>query len=104
MSSASAHPRRARAIARLRLRMRRHPVLHAGYRATVGVVGTAIVVTGLILVPLPGPGWLIVFVGVALLGTEFRWARRVLRWGRAQVSRGAAVWKARRTRGSIGSP
>ncbi len=32
---------------------------------------------GVRLVPLPGPGWLIVFLGLAILGTEFAWARRL---------------------------
>jgi hypothetical protein len=30
-------------------------------------------------VPLPGPGWAIVLAGVALLGTEFSWAERLVR-------------------------
>ena len=32
---------------------------------------------GLVLVPLPGPGWVVVALGVALLGTEFAWAARL---------------------------
>jgi uncharacterized protein (TIGR02611 family) len=48
-------------------------------RLAVGVSGSAIVVVGLILVPLPGPGWAIALAGVALLGTEFSWAERLLR-------------------------
>jgi uncharacterized protein (TIGR02611 family) len=42
------------------------------------VVGTAVLVTGVITIPYPGPGWLVVFAGLAILGTEFHWARRVL--------------------------
>lgn len=95
-SSPSAHPRRARAIARFRLRLRRHPVLHVSYRVLIAVVGGAIIIGGLILVPLPGPGWLIVFVGIAVLGTEFRWARSVGTWVRRQLHRFWAWWKARR--------
>ena len=49
-----------------------HRSLH---RAVVAVSGAAVVVLGLVLVPLPGPGWPIVFAGLTLLGTEFRWAR-----------------------------
>ena len=48
-------------------------------RLAVGVSGSAIVVVGLILVPLPGPGWAIALAGVALLGTEFSWAERLVR-------------------------
>lgn len=56
---------------------RRGPVA-ALRRTGVAVAGTAIVLVGLVLVPLPGPGWAIVFSGVALLGTEFTWAERLL--------------------------
>lgn len=45
----------------------------------VGIVGVATMIVGLILVPLPGPGWLIVFGGLGILGTEFPWARNVCR-------------------------
>lgn len=46
-------------------------------RLAVAVAGTTIVLVGLVLVPLPGPGWAIVFSGVALLSTEFTWAERL---------------------------
>ena len=95
-SSPSTHPRRARAIARFRVWLRRRPALHLSYRILIAVIGGAIIIGGLILVPLPGPGWLIVFIGVALLGTEFRWARRLGRWARVQLARFWAWWKARR--------
>jgi len=48
------------------------------YRTLVGAIGGLIIVFGLITVPLPGPGWLTVFIGLAILGTEFHWARRLL--------------------------
>lgn len=50
----------------------------------MGVVGTAVLILGVIAIPYPGPGWLILFAGLAILGTEFHWARRVLRWTRAR--------------------
>jgi uncharacterized protein (TIGR02611 family) len=53
----------------------------------VGLVGTAIAVGGLFLVPLPGPGWLIVFVGLAILASEFAWAQQVLDFGRDRLRR-----------------
>lgn len=58
-------------------RIRRHRSLDTAYRFGIGIVGTAVVVTGLILVPAPGPGWLIVFAGLSVLATEFLWARRL---------------------------
>lgn len=33
---------------------------------------------GLILVPYPGPGWLVVFAGLAILATEFEFASKLL--------------------------
>lgn len=68
-----------------RRRIRANPATARVYRLTVGVVGLLIVVTGLALVPLPGPGWLIVFAGLAVWGSEFEWAQRLLHWVRAKV-------------------
>lgn len=50
----------------------------------VGVVGMAVLIAGIIAIPYPGPGWLIVFAGLAILGTEFHWAQRVLQWVRGR--------------------
>jgi uncharacterized protein (TIGR02611 family) len=33
-----------------------------------------------VLVPLPGPGWAIVFAGLAIWAIEFAWARQALSW------------------------
>ena len=42
------------------------------------VGGWVLVVVGIILIPLPGPGWLIVGIGLLVLGREVRWARGAL--------------------------
>jgi uncharacterized protein (TIGR02611 family) len=57
------------------------------YRIVITVLGLAIIVVGIILLPLPGPGWLIIFAGLAVLASEFEWAARLLRYARDQVSR-----------------
>jgi uncharacterized protein (TIGR02611 family) len=41
-----------------------------------------VLIAGIIAIPYPGPGWLILFAGLAILGTEFQWAQRVLHWMR----------------------
>lgn len=41
----------------------------------------------MLLLPLPGPGWLVIFLGLGLLATEFVWADRLLRYARRQVRR-----------------
>ena len=47
-------------------------------KVLVGIVGGVVTLVGLILIPYPGPGWLIVFGGLALLATEFEFAARWL--------------------------
>jgi uncharacterized protein (TIGR02611 family) len=71
--------------------IRSRPNRHRIYKATVGVIGGAIVVGGLALVPLPGPGWVIVFIGLAILASEFERADRVQQFARRQV-RAWTVW------------
>ncbi|MEO7236307.1 MAG: TIGR02611 family protein [Lapillicoccus sp.] len=68
-----------------RRRIRAHPTTRRLYRGAVGVVGAVVLVVGLVAVPAPGPGWLIVFVGLAILASEFEFAQRLLRWGRARL-------------------
>ena len=70
---------------RERIRANRHAYLV--YRVVIGVLGLTIIVVGLALVPLPGPGWVIVFLGLALLATEFTWAERLLHRGRLILER-----------------
>ncbi|WP_369052309.1 TIGR02611 family protein [Kineococcus terrestris] len=70
-----------------RARLRTDPRAYRLYRTAVGAVGGLVVLLGLVLVPLPGPGWLVVFLGLALLGTEFHVARRLLRFARRHVDR-----------------
>ena len=54
-------------------------------RTAVALVGGLIVLVGLLLVPLPGPGWPVVFLGLSLLGREFPWAARLSSWARGRV-------------------
>jgi uncharacterized protein (TIGR02611 family) len=42
------------------------------------VGGWVLVLAGIILIPLPGPGWLVVGIGLLLLSREVRWARGAL--------------------------
>lgn len=78
---------RTRAWARWRDRLRDRPAADFTYRIVVGVVGLAVLVVGVLAIPYPGPGWAIVFVGLAILATEFEWARRALAWTRRRYDR-----------------
>ena len=83
------HPRRWRrfqARARLvRQRVRAVPGGQAFLKVVIAALGAAVVALGLVLVPLPGPGWAIVFGGLAIWAIEFAWAARLLGWVRRQV-------------------
>jgi uncharacterized protein (TIGR02611 family) len=85
-----------RYLRRCRAWVERHPRVRWAYRLVVGVLGTLIAVVGLLLVPLPGPGWLIVFVGVAVLGTEFAAARRFSAFLKRMLMRFWDWWRTRR--------
>lgn len=47
-------------------------------RIAIGFVGGIVLAVGIVAIPYPGPGWLIVFAGLGILATEFDWAQRVL--------------------------
>ena len=64
--------------ARWRDRLRERRSADLTYRIAVGVVGMAVLGVGILAIPYPGPGWAIVFVGLAILATEFDWAKRLL--------------------------
>ncbi len=49
-------------------------------KSLVLIIGSSVVIGGIILLPLPGPGWVIIFAGFALLATEFAFAERVQNW------------------------
>ncbi|MFF4348437.1 TIGR02611 family protein [Streptomyces sp. NPDC001530] len=60
--------------------------LHLSWQVGVFIVGLAVVVAGVIMLPLPGPGWLVIFGGMAIWATEFVWAQLVLRWTKRKVT------------------
>ena len=60
-------------------------------RTAITIAGFTVVIVGLILVPLPGPGWLIVFAGLAILATEYVWAQRLLTYAKTKVGQAKDV-------------
>jgi len=53
-------------------------IIRQAYRMIVLVVGLTIVAAGLAMFVLPGPGIIVLLAGLALLATEFVWARLLL--------------------------
>ncbi len=42
------------------------------------VAGFTLLLAGAVMLITPGPGWLVIFLGLGLLGAEFVWARRLI--------------------------
>lgn len=73
-----------------RARFKRNRVADLTYRSVVTVLGTIVLVGGLVMIPYPGPGWLVVFAGLAILATEYTWAERVLGFAKGKYD----AWEA----------
>lgn len=78
---------------RTRRSFERYPLLNLLYRVGVGVVGLAVVAAGIVMLPAPGPGWVVIFIGLGILATEFEFARRLLVYVR-QKYQAWVVWLA----------
>lgn len=63
--------------------------LRQARRLIVTIVGTTVVLIGIITLVTPGPAFIIIPTGLAILATEFVWARRLLK--RVKQSAIAAV-------------
>lgn len=63
-------------------------VARSGKRIAVSVVGAGLIAAGLALIVFPGP-WTIplIIAGLAVLGTEYAWARRALKETKDQAGR-----------------
>ncbi|MGH8491386.1 MAG: PGPGW domain-containing protein [Gammaproteobacteria bacterium] len=57
-------------------------------RMVVGVVGATVVLLGIAMIVLPGPAFIVIPIGLAILGIEFAWARRWLGVVKAAVRKG----------------
>jgi len=51
------------------------------------VVGSTVVLFGVLLLVLPGPGIHVIIVGLAILATEFAWAEALLAAARRRAAR-----------------
>jgi tellurite resistance protein TerC len=64
------------------MRRKRDPIittLKQARRVVTVVIGFTILLLGAAMLVLPGPGMVTVVLGLALLGTEFIWAKRLYR-------------------------
>ncbi len=70
------------------------------WRVVATTIGGAILLVGLAMLVLPGPGWVLIFLGLAVLATEYAWAHRLLVFtkDKAQGAASAAISSENRRR------
>jgi len=59
-------------------------------RIVISVVGATVLLVGIIMIVTPGPAFVFIPVGLAILGLEFAWARAWLKRLRESISAGNA--------------
>lgn len=64
-------------------------------RIVVAIVGTTVLLLGLVMVLTPGPAIVFIPAGLAILGLEFAWARYWLRKAREKISQQNAKARSR---------
>ena len=51
------------------------------------VIGITVLLIGIAMIVLPGPAFIVSPIGLAILASEYAWARRIIRRGRVFVGR-----------------
>jgi uncharacterized protein (TIGR02611 family) len=69
-----------------------------GWRVFITAVGGAVTLAGLAMLALPGPGWAAIFLGLAILASEYVWARRLLRYTKDRAQGAASTMLAKENR------
>ncbi len=64
-------------------------MLRHAKRVIVLIVGMTVLLFGIALIVLPGPAFVVIPIGLAILATEFAWAQRTLRILRESAEKGA---------------
>lgn len=78
MTSTSLTPRAHQLLTRIEAWAHRGPVRAVVVKVGVSVLGPLVVLAGVAMLVLPGPGLVVMAIGAALLALEYDWARRTL--------------------------
>lgn len=63
-------------------------------RILIGLVGSVVLLLGIAMIVLPGPAFIVIPAGLAILATQFTWARR---W----MDKAKEMFKRKRAGGSV---
>lgn len=72
------------------------PALRASRKFVIAVAGASVLVAGVLMIVLPGPAFVVIPAGLAILGVEFAWARRWLLHVKEHGERAFQFWRRRR--------
>jgi uncharacterized protein (TIGR02611 family) len=62
-------------------------IMQNGKRIGVTIVGGVLLLAGLVFLVLPGPGFVLILAGLAILATEYVWAQTVLNYAKDKANR-----------------
>jgi uncharacterized protein (TIGR02611 family) len=88
--AAGTRERLTRRLKGVRSWVHRRPSGVAIWRVGIALIGLVVIIVGVVLLALPGPGWLVIFAGVGIWATEFAWAKSLLK----SVRRAVGKWTA----------
>ena len=60
-------------------------IKRSGKRIAITIAGGAVILLGIVMLVLPGPGLLVIIAGLAILATEYVWAERLLRMAKERA-------------------
>jgi uncharacterized protein (TIGR02611 family) len=81
---------RPKFIERLLERREQHQNRHLAFRILWGIAGTLVLIGGVIMLVAPGPAFVLIPVGLAMLALEFEWAERLLERALIQAEKARA--------------
>jgi len=53
--------------------------LRQARRIVIAVIGFTVLLLGVVMIVTPGPGWLVILLGLSILSVEFVWARHLMK-------------------------
>jgi uncharacterized protein (TIGR02611 family) len=98
-------PEHPELVRRLLAKRDEHVRRHLAYRIAFAIVGGLILAAGIVMLVTPGPAFVFIPVGLAMLALEFKWAERLLIRALVQAERArekaAAMSTARKVAGVL---
>ena len=69
------------------------PTLRASRKLVIAIAGASVLAAGVLMLVLPGPAFVAIPAGLAILGVEFAWARRWLLHVKEHGERAFQFWR-----------